>query len=398
MKATKKLHGKDTMTAEERLQAVINLQTPDRVPSCPFIYYFAASYAGITFHELWSDPRAYRRAIDKCYEDLGPWDVYYPVNTRFPEVYTFVMPMKAKWPGIDLPPDNIMQLLEEEVMKPADYAWVTDLARRWPRWAYFAFFMQLISRIWDTVDEGWRGYAFLLPRIMIHSLEWQLEFASQKKRGATILHGYLQEAPFDCFSLARGLIPFIKDCRERPDEVRTAAEALTDSYSFMTQLITRTIGVPRATIALHRTSNDFISPKMFDELAFPSLRRLVDKIAAAGISPILHCDGNWDLNLKQLRELPAGRCLVQFDGHTDIFKAKEVLGDRICIMGDVPADMLVLGSPTEVDEYCHRLIEEVGKGGGFVMGAGCEIPPNARPENVRAMLESVYKYGRYPTK
>jgi uroporphyrinogen-III decarboxylase len=54
--------------------------------------------------------------------------------------------------------------------------------------------------------------------------------------------------------------------------------------------------------------------------------------------------------------------------------------------------MLCLGSVSEVDEYCHRLIEEVGKGGGYIMGAGCEIPPNARPENVKAMIDSVNKY------
>jgi len=395
VKTKKMLHEKDTMTAEERFQAVINLQVPDRVPTNPFIYFFAAKFAGITVHELWSEPAKYRAAIDKCWDELGPWDIYYPVNTRFPEVYSFVMPMKSLWPGRDLPADNIMQLHEEEIMKAADYAWVTDLAHRWPHLAYFAYFMKLISRIWDTVDEGWRGYAYLMPRIMVHSMGWQLEFASQKKRGATILHGYLQEAPFDVFSLARGLIPFIKDCKERPDEVRDAADALTDSYTFMSRLICLTTGVPRATIALHRTSNDFISPKMFDELAFPSLRRLTDKLVAAGISPILHCDGNWDLNLERLRDLPAGRCMVQFDGPTDIFLAKKVLGDRMCIMGDVNADMLVLGSATEVDEYCHRLIEEVGKGGGFVMGAGCEIPPNAKPENVKAMLDSVVKYGYY---
>jgi uroporphyrinogen-III decarboxylase len=67
----------------------------------------------------------------------------------------------------------------------------------------------------------------------------------------------------------------------------------------------------------------------------------------------------------------------------------------MCIMGDVPPDMLVLAPPSEVDEYCHRLIEEVGKGGGYVMGAGCEIPPNAKPENVKVMLDSVVKYGYY---
>jgi hypothetical protein len=395
VKIDRKLRDKDTMTSEERFQAAINLQVPDRVPSCPFIYYFGAQYAGINFHELWSEPKKYRAAIDKCWDELGPWDVYYPVNTHYPEVYTFVMPMKSLWPGRQLPSDNIMQLLEEEIMKSSDYAHVIELTRKWPHLAYIAFFMELISRVWDNVDEGWRTYAFILPRVLIQSRGWQKDFASFNKRGATILHGFLSESPFDCFSLARGLIPFVKDCRERPDEVRMAAEGLTNPYYFISRLIALTTGVPRVTIALHRTSNDFVSPKMFDELAFPSLKILVNKMVAAGLCPILHCDGDWDLNLERLRDLPAGRCLVQFDGRTDIFRAKEVLGDRMCIMGDVPPDMLVLAPPSEVDEYCHRLIEEVGKGGGYVMGAGCEIPPNAKPENVKVMLDSVVKYGYY---
>ena len=35
MKTTKMLHPGDTMTAEERMQAAINLQVPDRVPVSP---------------------------------------------------------------------------------------------------------------------------------------------------------------------------------------------------------------------------------------------------------------------------------------------------------------------------------------------------------------------------
>ena len=30
------------------------------------------------------------------------------------------------------------------------------------------------------------------------------------------------------------------------------------------------------------------------------------------------------------------------------------------------------------------------------MGAGCEIPPDAKPANVRAMLQSVVKHGYLP--
>jgi hypothetical protein len=76
--------GQDSMSCEQRLQAVLNLQIPDRVPVCPFIYYFAAGFAGITVHELWSDPGKYRKAMDRCYEELGPWDVYLPYEHALP--------------------------------------------------------------------------------------------------------------------------------------------------------------------------------------------------------------------------------------------------------------------------------------------------------------------------
>jgi Uroporphyrinogen decarboxylase (URO-D) len=395
MKKRIMLQPRDTMTTEERLQAVINLQVPDRVPSCPFLYYFLAKNAGITVHELWSEPAKYRAALDRCYHELGPWDVYYPVNPRYPEVYTLIMPMKAKWPGIDLPPDSICQLLEEEIMKAEDYAWTSKVAHDWPRWAYLPFFMRMISRSWDDIDEGWKTWAHILPRLLVHLAGWRREFATMNGLGVTTLYGFLPEAAFDSFSLARGLMPFVRDCKTRPEEVARAADDLTESYYFVSRLISLLMGVPRVQIFLHRSSNDFISPKMFEELAFPSLKRLVDKLVAAGISPVLHCDGNWDLNLEKLRELPAGRCVVQFDGPTDIFLAKEVIGDRMCIMGDVPPDMLVLGSPGEIDECCHRLIEEVGRGGGYIMSSGCEVPPNAKPENVKAMLDSVVKHGYY---
>jgi len=57
----------------------------------------------------------------------------------------------------------------------------------------------------------------------------------------------------------------------------------------------------------------------------------------------------------------------------------------MCLFGDVPGDKLVMGSTQEVEECCHRLIEEVGRGGGLIMAARCEIPFNAKPENLRAL-------------
>ena len=78
---------------------------------------------------------------------------------------------------------------------------------------------------------------------------------------------------------------------------------------------------------------------------------------------------------------------MALDGETDIFKAKDILGDHMCLMGDVPAAMLFMASPDEVYEYCARLTRELGPT-GFILQSGCDIPTNAKPENVRAMIRA----------
>jgi methylmalonyl-CoA mutase cobalamin-binding domain/chain len=114
----------------------------------------------------------------------------------------------------------------------------------------------------------------------------------------------------------------------------------------------------------------------------------VDAFVAEGITPWLHLDTDWGLNLPHFRKLPRGKCVADLDGTTDIFRAKEILGGHMCISGDVPASLLSLGTPAEVGQYCRRLIDEVGEGGGFMLTTGCECPMDVRPENLRAMVET----------
>ncbi|MFC1864038.1 uroporphyrinogen decarboxylase family protein [Thermodesulfobacteriota bacterium] len=56
--------------------------------------------------------------------------------------------------------------------------------------------------------------------------------------------------------------------------------------------------------------------------------------------------------------------------------------------------MLVKGTPVEVKEYCHKLIEDCGKGGGYILAPGASAE-KAKPENLHAMMEAAKEYGRY---
>jgi hypothetical protein len=47
-----------------------------------------------------------------------------------------------------------------------------------------------------------------------------------------------------------------------------------------------------------------------------------------------------------------------------------------------------------VKDYCRKLIDTVGKGGGFIMDSAAIID-EARPENVKAMGDLTKEYGVY---
>ena len=383
------------MTPEQRLQSVIALGVPDRVPVAPMIYYFAARYANITMHELWSDPAKYSLAIEKCFRELGPWDIYFPINPLNPSAYVFALPMKVKYPGVDLPPDAMCQFVEEELIEASEYERLTSRDTSSGILGYFNFMLTVACRIQGEAAAKPTLKLRILADLLRHLWSWRREMRSWEKRGVAPLHGVLMEAPFDTLSMARGMLDFSYDLMEEPKRIRAAALALSDGYVKLGEYCARWVGVPRVSCLCHRTSKDFMSPRHFREFAFPSLARVVNALVGRGITPVLHCDGNWDRNLDLLHELPRGKIILQLDGTTDIFRAKEVIGDHCCLFGDVPAVMLAFGGEQEVSDYCKKLISIVGENGGFILAAGCEIPANARPENVKAMIDAATRFGRY---
>jgi hypothetical protein len=85
-----------------------------------------------------------------------------------------------------------------------------------------------------------------------------------------------------------------------------------------------------------------------------------------GLVPCFFLEGDCSSRLEHLLELPKGKVLVRID-KTDIFRAKDVLKDHLCIEGNVPSSLLQTGTPEEVKDYCKKLIDVVGKGGGFIL-------------------------------
>lgn len=136
-----------------------------------------------------------------------------------------------------------------------------------------------------------------------------------------------------------------------------------------------------------------MSLKQFETFYWPTLKKLILAVIEADLTPCPFFEGDYTSRLEYLLELPKGKVMAYFDA-TDLFKAKEILGNHMCIMGNVPASILQTGKPQDVKDYCKKLIDVVGKNGGYVMSSR-GVMDEAKPENIRAMFDFTREYGVY---
>ena len=183
------------------------------------------------------------------------------------------------------------------------------------------------------------------------------------------------------------------DMYRRPEKVIQACEKLLPFMIEMGVNAARASGVPRIFIPIHKGLDGFMSMDQFKKFFWPTLRELMMALIKEGLIPCPLWEGDCTSRLEIIKDLPPGKACYAFEA-TDIFKAKEILGKTICLRGNVPLSLLATGTPEEVKAYCRKLIDLVGKDGGFIMDSSTGLD-DARTENVKAMFEVTREYGNY---
>jgi uroporphyrinogen-III decarboxylase len=146
-------------------------------------------------------------------------------------------------------------------------------------------------------------------------------------------------------------------------------------------------------IPLHKGLDGFMSPDQFNKFYWPTLRELMVALINEGLIPSPFWEGNCTSRLECMKDIPAGKAVYRFEA-TDMVKAKDILGDRVYIRGNVPISILATGTPDDVRSCCKKLIDYAGRDGGFIMDSSAGVT-DARPENVKAMFDFTKEYGGY---
>ncbi len=419
-----KKHGKPAAALfqerEKRIYDAMQLKVPDRVPVVFWdVPLLACRYAGLPYSAAYYDAAAWRAAFKKMFAELEP-DGWAVANRESGAALEATGTMFTRWPGGNLPPDIPNQVAEQEFMKADEYdLFLADpsdfIVRVWLPRAYSTLQplaklpplmnlgsnMAIISTLFASTE--FTGLARAMKKAGQAAQKWEREMGQINTAMASL--GFPEiplslggvQPPFSHFSNNfRTFQGVVMDMFRQPEKLKAALNKFVEY-----RIATAVPAVKKAgKLAIgssaepHRVSDEFMSPRQFEEFVWPYWKRAINATLDLGYDIVwMFFEGRRDKQLEYFTDFPKGRLLIFLES-TDIFRAKEILGDRVCLMGNVPLSLLQVGSPQDVEEYCKKVIKVCGKGGGFILANGGGIF-DARPENMKAMVDSAARYGRY---
>jgi len=367
------------MTSMERYQKMLSLApyaSRDEMLVFPMMLASYGRLGGFLQKDIIESADKWIDAIKNTFDRIGKPDVSMPVC---PGDTVLTMGLPSRLPGRELGDDELYQFVETPYFDdPAEYQRILEIG--WSAWS--SEHMMHIQNP-PAADPAALGARFT-----------QLRINAGKTMSFLYSQGVVPDfdtayAPiFDSLSLTRSMMEFTCDVFDNPGPIVDIMRRFQPGQDegVIAQLKAHN-GTRVASFAM-RSSATFVSVPVFEEIVWPIMKASILRFHEAGILYVLHADADWGPMMKYFTELPKGSVHVELDGMTPIGEAYETLCGWQSLRGDVPSAMLAYGSVDEVNTYCEKLIQ-MGMRGGFMLGSGCEVPMNAKPENVKAMIDAL---------
>lgn len=348
------------MSSRERLRALFSGSKPDRVPVIPFAMSYSARVAGISLKDYYLNPEksfeAQRRAAAMIGYDGGP-------------TYGYASVGGWEFGGEVLLPEEGSACYSPTVLK-CPIQTHEDVQR---------------LRIPDPKAAG------CYPLMM--------EFA-RICRANGLSAPFQAGTPFTFAGNATGPERLMLWMLEAPNIVHMLLEKVTDFLIAAAEWFVGEFGGARCAASASSTidSNMLISPEQFRTFSLPYICKLHERVLQMGVrSFFVHLCGDHSKNLPIWRDVPLGQPgVVTLGSQVDIAYARQVLGDKCILAGNIDTGALLAEKPEAIVELCRQAIEK-GKDSprGFILMASCELAPGTPIENVMAMIEAARRYGRY---
>jgi len=150
--------------------------------------------------------------------------------------------------------------------------------------------------------------------------------------------------------------------------------------------IYRAAGADYITVREMGAGPDILSPRMFESLVRPPLKKIFDGIESP---KVLHICGDTNAIVDQM--VLCGADAISVEKKNNVVETRKKLGPDVMIFGELDAyGVLSMGKPDDVDKAVKEAIDR----GVNAIWPGCDLWPVVPKENMEALMAAARKYGK----
>ncbi len=159
-------------------------------------------------------------------------------------------------------------------------------------------------------------------------------------------------------------------CVEEPKKVKKQAQAAVDSHIREAEQLAKHSGLVDGFAMCSDycfNTNPFFSPAMFSEFVAPYLAQIIKAYRDLGFYAIKHTDGNIMPILDQMVQCnPHAIHSIDPQAGVDLAEVKRLVGDKVCLIGNVNCGLLQTGTEDEVIADVRRALRQGMPGYGYI--------------------------------
>ena len=211
-----------------------------------------------------------------------------------------------------------------------------------------------------------------------------------KKQAPEYAIGAWQLGPFTMAGQLLELGIMLKGIFKQTALVEAALDKISDMI-IKIGLAQQAAGADYITLREMGTGTDLISPKTWKTLIMPRVKRIL----AAWKSPkVLHICGATDMIIEMMNE--CGADALSVDIKNNLVESRKKIGNDALLFGNFDVFALPCKEETTVEEAIEGIKVNID-GGVDAVWPGCDLWPDIKEENLRAIVETAREYGRKPS-
>jgi uroporphyrinogen decarboxylase len=131
-----------------------------------------------------------------------------------------------------------------------------------------------------------------------------------------------------------------------------------------------------------------MGPALWRELIGPRVRKMYGLTKSKGKKVFIHSCGKVDELFPDLIESGLDVFNPFQPEVMDVYELKRLYGNRLSFFGGISTQKtLPYGTVQQVKDEVKHLLEGIGRNGGYIASPAHDIPKDAKPENIAAMIE-----------